>query len=184
MVAVALALESGVAPEAVQAGLATSVGAPGRLELVALPDANGPRVYVDYAHTPDAVARALEVLRPNTAGRLIVLLGCGGDRDRAKRPLMGAAASEGSDIFWATSDNPRSEDPGAIVDEMIAPLERGSSLRREVDRGRAIAQAITEANEEDVVLIAGKGHEKTQTIGDQVIDFDDCEHARQALLAR
>lgn len=184
LVAAALALETGIDPEAVRAGLATSAGAPGRLERVEVSGVEGPRVYVDYAHTPDAVERALQVLRRDAPAKLIVLLGCGGDRDRAKRPLMGAAAHAGSDLFWATSDNPRSEDPGHIVDEMIAGLPRDASLRREVDRARAIATAIAEAEPHDCILIAGKGHETTQTIGSQIIEFDDREHARRALAGR
>jgi UDP-N-acetylmuramoyl-L-alanyl-D-glutamate--2,6-diaminopimelate ligase len=184
MVAAALALESGLSEDAVRAGLSRSIGAPGRLELVQVRGIEGPRVYVDYAHTPDAVGRALEVLRRDTRGRLIVLLGCGGDRDRAKRPLMGAAAERASDVFWASSDNPRTEDPAAIVDEMIAGLPKGPHLRREVDRARAIKAAIAEACPEDVILIAGKGHEAVQLVGDQKIEFDDREHARRALADR
>lgn len=184
MVAATLALESGVPERAVAKGLSVSVGAPGRLELVELDAKLGPRVYVDYAHTPDAVGRALQVLRPTVKGRLIVLLGCGGDRDKDKRPLMGEAAFAGSDVFWATSDNPRSEDPGQIVDQMIAPLPRGARVRRQVDRAQAIADAIADADADDLILIAGKGHEAVQITAKGKVAFDDREHARRALNAR
>ena len=144
-----------------------------------------PRVYVDYAHTPDAVERALEALRPSTPGRLILVLGCGGDRDPGKRPLMGAIASRGAELFVATSDNPRTEDPEAILDQLLAGATEGEATRiREVDRAKAIALAIAEAGPDDVVLIAGKGHEDYQILGTTKIHFDDREHARAALSLR
>lgn len=150
-------------------GLAALARVPGRLE--AVPNEGGARVFVDYAHTPDALARVLGVLRPLTPGRLITVFGCGGDRDRLKRPLMGAAASAGSDLVVLTSDNPRSEDPVAILADIV-PGVRGPHLV-EVDREAAIGFALSRAREGDCVLIAGKGHETTQTIGGSVLPFDD-----------
>lgn len=172
--------------EQIAAALAEARGAPGRLEPVRVPGVPGPAVYVDYAHTPDAVERALEALRPSVpaGGKLIVVLGCGGDRDPHKRPLMGEAASRFADRFYATSDNPRTEDPEAIVEQMIAGVVAGSQLVREVDRAAAIARAIAEASTQDIVLIAGKGHEDYQILGTQKIHFDDREQAQQALRAR
>lgn len=190
MVAAALALHAGVPVAAIERGLAQSGGAPGRLERVGIEGslAGGPVVYVDYAHTPDAVARTLAVLRPHTTGKLRIVLGCGGDRDAGKRPLMGRAASQGADVFYATSDNPRTEDPVAIVDDMVAGAlaqEAGGAERFTiVDRAQAIARAIADAAPDDTVLIAGKGHEDYQILGTDKIDFDDREHARAALAAR
>jgi UDP-N-acetylmuramoyl-L-alanyl-D-glutamate--2,6-diaminopimelate ligase len=185
LVTIGLALGLDIPLEAIAAGLASSRGAPGRLEAVRVGDRPGPRVYVDYAHTPDAVERSIEALRPSTKGRLIIVLGCGGDRDPGKRPQMGAIASRGADVFVATSDNPRTEDPEAIVDQMLAGASSdGATLIREVDRGRAIAIAIDRAQADDVVLIAGKGHEDYQILGTTKIHFDDREHAEQALRAR
>ena len=140
---------------------------------------------VDYAHTPDAAARALEAVRPLCKGRLHVLLGCGGDRDPSKRPLMGRAAAEGADVFWATSDNPRTEDPASIVDTMLTGVapECSTTVHRVVDRADAIAQAVADAGPNDLVLIAGKGHEDYQVLGTEKIHFDDCEHAEAALRA-
>ncbi len=188
LVTIGLALGLGVPLDAIARGLSSSRGAPGRLERVHVPELAGPAVYVDYAHTPDAVERALEALRPSTRGRLIIVLGCGGDRDPGKRPIMGAIASRGADVFVATSDNPRTEDPGAIVDQMLAGVrpesQAGAKLIREVDRGKAIVLAISEAGEDDVVLIAGKGHEDYQILGTTKIHFDDREHAEQALRAK
>lgn len=173
----------------IAAALAQTPGAPGRLERVRVEGSEGPTVYVDYAHTPDAVARALEALRPSVppGATLSVVLGCGGDRDASKRPLMGEVASRGAERFYATSDNPRSEDPAAIVDQMIAgtvPSPTGATLIREVDRGAAIARAIAEASTQDIVLIAGKGHEDYQILATGKIHFDDREHALQALRRR
>jgi UDP-N-acetylmuramoyl-L-alanyl-D-glutamate--2,6-diaminopimelate ligase len=184
LVTTGLALGLGVELDAIAAALSKSRGAPGRLERVAVETAAGPAVFVDYAHTPDAVARAIEALRPTCRGRLIVLLGCGGDRDQKKRPLMGRAASEGGDLFYATSDNPRTEDPAFIVDQMLEGVGAGAQVVREVDRSRAIAQAIAEADERDTVLIAGKGHEDYQILGTEKIHFDDREHAAAALRTR
>lgn len=186
MVALGLGLGLGVGPEVMAEALAGATGAPGRLERVTAEGVRGPAVLVDYAHTPDAVARAIGAVRPVCRGRLVVILGCGGDRDPLKRPIMGRVAAEGADRLWATSDNPRTEDPDAIVDMMLAgvPLERRGLVVRQVDRASAIAGAIAEAEDDDVVLVAGKGHEDYQVLGTQKIHFDDREHAHAALLRR
>lgn len=186
LVAVGLALGLGMPFSKVAAAVERVTAPPGRLERVQVPGVAGPRVYVDYAHTPDAVARVLGAVRPHVAGRLFVVLGCGGDRDAGKRPVMGQVAAEGADRLYATSDNPRTEDPERILDAMVAgvsPHRRAAVVRR-VDRGRAIAEAIADANEEDTVLVLGKGHETTQDLGDRVVPFDDREHARAALARR
>ena len=150
-------------------------GVRGRLELAArLP--NGAAVYVDYAHTPDALERLLTALRPHTTGRLHVVFGAGGDRDRGKRPLMGAAAARLADVAIVTDDNPRSEDPAAIRAAVLAACPGG----REVgDRARAIAEALNGLGAGDVLAVAGKGHEQGQTIGDTVIPFDDVDVVRR-----
>ena len=150
---------------------------PGRFELVS---AKGPVVIVDYAHTPDGLQRLLETTRTLATGRLITVFGCGGERDRAKRPIMGRIASSLSDMVIVTSDNPRHEDPAAIIDEILSGVETSNVLRHD-DRRSAIALALSEARTDDVVIIAGKGHEATQTIGDEVVAFDDREIARELL---
>ncbi len=186
LVTVGLALGLGIEIPAIERGLATSVGAPGRLERVEPPTGSegsdaGPAVFVDYAHTPDAVARSIAALRASTRGRLIVVLGCGGDRDRQKRPQMGEAASRGADLFVATSDNPRTEDPDGIMDDMLAGVVEGANVEREVDRAKAIALAVAAAGPGDTVLIAGKGHEDYQVLGTTKIHFDDREQVLAAL---
>ena len=155
--------------------LASLRGVRGRLELAArLP--NGATVYVDYAHTPDALERLLTALRPHTSGRLHVVFGAGGDRDRGKRPLMGAAAARFADVAIVTDDNPRSEDPAAIRAAVLAACPGG----REVgDRERAIAEALDGLGAGDVLAVAGKGHEQGQTIGDAVVPFDDVSVVRR-----
>jgi UDP-N-acetylmuramoyl-L-alanyl-D-glutamate--2,6-diaminopimelate ligase len=155
-------------------------GVPGRLERVG--PARDFGVVVDYAHTPDALERALAACREHAAGRVLVVFGCGGERDRGKRPLMGAAAARGADRAWVTNDNPRGEDPAAIAAEIVAGDPAGR-LHVELDRRAAIAAALDDARAGDLVLIAGKGHETTQTIGREVLPFDDRVVAR-ALLAR
>ena len=147
----------------------------GRLERAAIGKAGAP-IYVDYAHTPDALDAAIAALRPHTSGRLIVVFGAGGDRDRGKRPEMGRIAAEQADIAIVTDDNPRSEDAAAIRAEVLA----GASGAREIgDRRSAIAAAIAEAGADDIVLIAGKGHEQGQIVGDLVLPFDDVQVARE-----
>ncbi len=181
MIAAGMALASGVDRPAIEEGLNRAV-VPGRLEHVTS-DAGSPRVYVDYAHSPDAIARALAVLRPSNPKTLWIVAGCGGDRDRGKRPQMAAAALRGADRLVATSDNPRHEPPEAILDDMLAGCQ-DRRVTRIVERREAIAYAIANADRDDVVLIAGKGHETTQTIGDEVLPFDDRVEALAALKRR
>ena len=155
--------------------LAALRGVRGRLELAArLP--NGAAVYVDYAHTPDALERLLIALRPHTAGRLHVVFGAGGDRDRGKRPLMGAAAARLADLAIVTDDNPRSEDPAAIRAAVLSACPGGRAIG---DRARAIAEALNSLGSGDVLAVAGKGHEQGQTIGDTVLPFDDVQVVRR-----
>ena len=171
-----LGIDSGV----VVRGLAGSAGVPGRLERV---DRGQPfQVVVDYAHTPDALQKALAAAREHAAGRLLLVFGCGGDRDQAKRPAMGRAAADGADQVWVTSDNPRGEDPAAIARQIVSGMESKTG-RVELDRRAAIAEALAAARPGDLVLIAGKGHEVTQTIGDRVLPFDDREVAGELLEA-
>jgi UDP-N-acetylmuramoyl-L-alanyl-D-glutamate--2,6-diaminopimelate ligase len=138
---------------------------------------------VDYAHTPDAVATALAALRSATRGRLITVLGCGGDRDPGKRPAMGAAAAVGSDLLVVTDDNPRSEDPAAIRAAMVAgvPADRRGSVEVVGDRRAAIARAVELARPGDTVLVAGKGHESGQEVAGTVTPFDDRAVLREVL---
>src|SRR5207249_3086532 len=162
--AYAAARALGIAPEEAARGLAGTTGVPGRLERV---DPGQPfAVVVDYAHTPDALARALAAMREHFARRVLLVFGCGGDRDRAKRPVMGKLAAEAADLAWITNDNPRGEDPAAIAAEIQGGDPHGR-LRVELDRRAAIAAALGAAHDGDVVLVAGKGHEATQTIGER-----------------
>ncbi|HWI87534.1 MAG TPA: UDP-N-acetylmuramoyl-L-alanyl-D-glutamate--2,6-diaminopimelate ligase [Sphingomonas sp.] len=147
----------------------------GRLERAAISRAGAP-IYVDYAHTPDGLGAAIEALRPHTSGKLIVLLGAGGDRDRGKRPLMGEIAARLADSVIVTDDNPRSEDPALIRREVIAGAPGATEI---AGRREAIAAAIAEAGERDIVLLAGKGHEQGQIVGDRILPFDDVEVARE-----
>lgn len=150
-------------------------GVPGRMQRAA--SLRGAGVYVDYAHTPDAVATALAAIRPHAAGRVIAIIGAGGDRDRMKRPLMGKAAAAGADLVIVTDDNPRSEDPAAIRREVLA----GCPGAREIgDRAEAIAAGVSMLRGGDVLLIAGKGHETGQIIAGVTHPFDDAEEARRA----
>jgi UDP-N-acetylmuramoyl-L-alanyl-D-glutamate--2,6-diaminopimelate ligase len=176
----ALAVGMGVAADlpvdAIASGLSGVVGVPGRLERV--PNDRGVLCVVDYAHTPDALERAIEAVRPFVRGKLIVVFGCGGDRDRAKRPLMGKVAASGAELTIATSDNPRTEDPDAIIDMIIPGLEAGRGRwERERDRRAAIGLATATAQAGDVLLIAGKGHEDYQIVGTTKTHFDDREEA-------
>jgi UDP-N-acetylmuramoyl-L-alanyl-D-glutamate--2,6-diaminopimelate ligase len=147
----------------------------GRLERAVITRAGAP-VYVDYAHTPDAIEAAVEALRPHAKDRLIIVLGAGGDRDVGKRPEMGAVAARLCDLVIVTDDNPRSEDPAAI---RAAILEGAPGAREVAGRREAIAAAIAEAGADDIVLLAGKGHEQGQIVGDQVLPFDDVAVARE-----
>ena len=188
--AVGLALE--FKPEQIQRAVAGLRGVPGRLERVP-GQPGGPTVLVDYAHSDQALATVLAALRPLTPGRLICVFGAGGDRDQGKRPLMGQAVGAGADLAVLTSDNPRSEDPQAILDmiepgllaagaqRVRDPFSPGPAYLREPDRAAAIELAIAAAGEGDVVLIAGKGHEDYQIVGKQRRHFDDREHAAAAL---
>jgi UDP-N-acetylmuramoyl-L-alanyl-D-glutamate--2,6-diaminopimelate ligase len=175
--------------DAIERGVQALPGVPGRFQIVSS-DKDGVTVVVDYAHTDDALRNLLETARPLASGRLITVFGCGGDRDRTKRPLMGAVAGRLSDLIIVTSDNPRSEDPQKIIEEIqrgITPDTRrdsGQRLLPIVDRLEAIGTAIELARSGDVVLVAGKGHEKYQVIGDQVYSFDDVAVAREALMRR
>ncbi|MFN7922109.1 MAG: UDP-N-acetylmuramoyl-L-alanyl-D-glutamate--2,6-diaminopimelate ligase [Bryobacteraceae bacterium] len=173
-------LSYGLDPAVVARGIAARSAVAGRFERV---DEGQPfLVAVDYAHTDDALRRTIQVARSLATGRVITLFGCGGDRDRAKRPLMGRAAGEDSDYVVLTSDNPRSEDPAAIIADALGGLEpTGRAHAVEADRERAIHAAIAEARSGDVVLLAGKGHEDYQVLKDRTIHFDDREIARAAL---
>jgi UDP-N-acetylmuramoyl-L-alanyl-D-glutamate--2,6-diaminopimelate ligase len=152
-------------------------GVPGRFEPV---DAGQPfTVLVDYAHTPDSLANVLEAARRIAAGSVICVFGCGGDRDRAKRPLMGAVARRLADRAIVTNDNPRSEDPAAIAEQITGGIE----MEVELDRRLAIARAVEAARAGDVVVIAGKGHEQGQQFADRTLPFDDRVAAREALEA-
>jgi UDP-N-acetylmuramoyl-L-alanyl-D-glutamate--2,6-diaminopimelate ligase len=155
---------------------------PGRFE--AVPNDAGISILVDYAHTPDALEKLLDAVRPLTEGRVITVFGCGGDRDRTKRPKMAKAASKRSDVTVVTSDNPRTEDPQAILDEVLTGIVPGRESVDIIDRREAIAHAVKIAQPGDVVVIAGKGHENYQIIGRTKYPMDDRELAREALAAR
>ncbi len=177
LVAAGLAMATGFEPGQVLPCLQDLEGASGRLELVGRA-ANGAGVFVDYAHTPDALANALDALRPYAEGRLVTVFGCGGDRDRGKRPQMGRIAAERADVAYVTDDNPRTEDPAAIRAEIMAATPGGIEIG---DRAEAIERAIEDLAAGDVLLVAGKGHETGQTIGTETIPFSDQGVVRSAL---
>jgi UDP-N-acetylmuramoyl-L-alanyl-D-glutamate--2,6-diaminopimelate ligase len=187
---VAVAVGLGLPASAIEAGIARLERVPGRFQVVSSAS-DDVRVVVDYAHTDDALKNLLETARPLTQGRLITVFGCGGDRDRTKRPLMGAVAARLSDYVVLTSDNPRSEDPARIIVEILrglapspepgAPARPGTPHTAEPDRRKAIDLAIRTALPGDLVIIAGKGHEKYQVIGGRTLPFDDVDIARTAL---
>jgi UDP-N-acetylmuramoyl-L-alanyl-D-glutamate--2,6-diaminopimelate ligase len=191
--AAATAWALGVDDEAIAAGIAATAPPPGRVERLAGP---GFTVVVDYAHTPDALERLLDAMRPLTPGALITVFGCGGDRDRRKRPVMGEAAARRSDVVILTSDNPRTEDPAGILADVepgirkggLAPLAgstaAGRGYRVEPDRPRAIDLAIDLARPGDLVVVAGKGHEDYQIVGAVKHHLDDREEVRRALARR
>ncbi len=180
MTAAGLALAIGADVDAIVAGLLSVRNIPGRLQRV--PCESPADVFVDYAHTDDALRNVLSVLKPLTQRRLIVVFGCGGDRDRTKRPRMAQAVAEFADAILVTSDNPRTEDPQAIINEIVTGFDAAARRRVvvEPDRAHAIVAALTAAGAGDVVLLAGKGHETYQIIGQQRIHFDDVEVAIQA----
>jgi UDP-N-acetylmuramoyl-L-alanyl-D-glutamate--2,6-diaminopimelate ligase len=178
LAALGVVISLGVDLEEALGALVDFSGVPGRLERVSKPDQ--PAVFVDYAHTDDALDRVLSTLRPLIRGRLIVVFGCGGDRDRIKRPLMAKVAARWADRIYLTSDNPRSEDPQQIANDTVPGF--GASPHHVIlDRQQAIDRAIADADLGDIVVIAGKGHEDYQVIGDRRIEFDDREMARDSL---
>jgi len=196
--AAGMALGAGIGAAAIAAGISGLAGVPGRLQRIA--NRRGVLCVVDYAHTPDALERAIAALRPlvdRRAGRMLVVFGCGGDRDPTKRPLMGEVVARDADLAIATSDNPRTEDPAAILDMVVAGVRRqpipelaagelGSASRgyhREVDRRAAIGLAVAASRAGDVLLIAGKGHEDYQILGTTKVHFDDREEAAAAFAA-
>ena len=181
LVAAGLALASGGAPDAVFKALEHLQGVPGRLEFIGRhKDAS---IFVDYAHKPDALEKVLTTLRPLTTGRLIAVFGCGGDRDKGKRSIMGEVAGRLADVVIVTDDNPRTEDAALIRREILAglPAKSDTSLREIGDRGTAIAEGVAMLAPGDVLLIAGKGHETGQIVGDRVLSFSDQQSVRAAL---
>ena len=178
LIAVAMAAKSGVDPVSIAQIIPQLTGAPGRLEQI--PNSKNILAIVDYAHTPDAVARVLKAIKSQNR-KVIGVLGCGGDRDKSKRPLMGEALVEGSDISIFTSDNPRSENPESIINEMLGAIELGETRLKIVDRREAIATAVTIAEPGDCLIILGKGHEIGQEIAGVKLPFDDREELRLAI---
>jgi len=177
--AAGLVIAAGAQPADVLTALSGLTGVRGRMQLAATRK-NGAAVYVDYAHTPDAIATALKALRPHVMGRLIVVFGAGGDRDRAKRPLMGAAAAANADLCYVTDDNPRSEDPATIRAAVLAECPGATEVG---DRAEAILRGVDALLPGDALLVAGKGHESGQTIAGHVYPFDDVEQASVAVAA-
>jgi UDP-N-acetylmuramoyl-L-alanyl-D-glutamate--2,6-diaminopimelate ligase len=196
LVACGVAVAVGASAEAIATGVTSCPQVPGRVEQIETDAPDLPTVLVDYAHTPDAVEKLVRTLRPLSRGRLITVFGCGGDRDRTKRPMMAEAVARWSDRIIATSDNPRTEDPERI----LADVEQGLSKRRRVapealaeteggysvlvDRRRAIQVAVEIAHPEDTIVIAGKGHEDYQIVGRDKLPFSDPDEARRALARR
>lgn len=195
--AAGVGISLGIAPDTIGRGIDDVSAVPGRLEVIK--NASGRFVYVDYAHTPDALENALTTLRALTQKRIVTVFGCGGDRDNAKRPLMGQIAARLSDLSIVTSDNPRTEDPDRIIDQVVAGISNMDCrpyAKKEIlnqwsdkgygvipDRAEAISLGIRAAKKGDAVLIAGKGHETYQILRDKTISFDDREQARKALSA-
>ncbi|MGB0749439.1 MAG: UDP-N-acetylmuramoyl-L-alanyl-D-glutamate--2,6-diaminopimelate ligase [Magnetospiraceae bacterium] len=179
LAAMGLVLAGGAPVADVLAALPMLSGVPGRMEHIATTSYSA-AVYVDYAHTPDALQTALNALRPHARGRLLVVFGAGGDRDRGKRPLMGAVAAKAADRVFVTDDNPRSEDPARIRAEILAACPGAEEIG---DRGAAITRALAGLSEGDLLLVAGKGHETGQIVGDTVLPFDDRDYIRTVLAA-
>ncbi|MBV0890699.1 UDP-N-acetylmuramoyl-L-alanyl-D-glutamate--2,6-diaminopimelate ligase [Paracoccus sp. Z118] len=180
LAAAGLAIAAGDTPGRVLAALPNLTTVRGRMELAAIRE-NGAAVFVDYAHKPGAVVAALQSLRPHVMGRIIVVIGAGGDRDKGKRPLMGQAAREHADVVYVTDDNPRTEDPAAIRAEVMAGA--GPDATEVPDRAEAILRAVDALQPGDALLIAGKGHETGQIVGSDVFPFDDAEQASVAVAA-
>ena len=179
LASMAAVLSLGVPVERVQSAVERLIPPPGRLE--PFTGANGVRVVVDYAHTADALNNALAALRPHVTGRLICVFGCGGDRDAGKRPEMGREAEQAADVVFVTDDNPRSEDPDRITDQILEGMSEPDQVSVIHDRAEAIRQAIAMAEAGDIVLIAGKGHEAWQETATQRLPFSDAEQVRHAL---
>ena len=200
LVASGVARALGIDSDLIARGIAVCPQVPGRMERIKGPGRDQPTVLVDYAHTPDAVEKLLRAVRPLCKGRLIAVFGCGGDRDRAKRPLMAEAVARNADLAIATSDNPRTEDPNLILADVEAGLKDLERVEADalfssdsgltgryavlVDRRQAIKLALAEATASDTVVLAGKGHEDYQIIGHEKFPFDDRDEARRALLER
>jgi UDP-N-acetylmuramoyl-L-alanyl-D-glutamate--2,6-diaminopimelate ligase len=195
LLAAEAALALGVDPEEVARGLGRLSPVPGRLQVIAARNAATEvsggvppfTVLVDYAHTPAGLEVVLAEARYLSAGRVVTVFGCGGNRDRAKRPLMGRVAASLSDVAYVTSDNPRDEDPEAIIEDVLAGIPGGRGNERvvvEPDRGVAIRLALDDARPGDVVVVAGKGHETYQEIAGERLAFDDAVEIRRALSAR
>ncbi|MGB8273822.1 MAG: UDP-N-acetylmuramoyl-L-alanyl-D-glutamate--2,6-diaminopimelate ligase [Alphaproteobacteria bacterium] len=182
--ALGLVIATGGDAEEAVAALGTLSGAPGRMQLVATTK-NGASVFVDYAHTPDALENVLAALRPHAQERLIVVFGCGGDRDKGKRPLMGELAARLADLAVVTDDNPRTENAAHIRREVLAGMVGSAGKVREIgDRGQAIRTAVAELGPGDLLVVAGKGHERGQIVGSETLPFDDAEVARSAVSER
>lgn len=182
LIAAGLCIGTGADPQEVFDTMPMLQTVRGRMQFAARRD-NGAAVFVDYAHTPDALSTALRAVRPHVLGRLIVVFGAGGDRDRGKRPLMGKAAVEHADVVFVTDDNPRSEDPDLIRNEIIRGITARGDVTEVGDRAEAILRAVDALGPGDTLLIAGKGHETGQIIGDAVLPFDDVEQASVAVAA-
>ena len=179
LASVASAISLGFELDVIKAGIEDAPVVPGRLETV--PCKRGFKVVVDYAHTPHALETVLHSLKNLVKGRILLVFGCGGDRDKEKRPMMGKIANENSNIFWITNDNPRSEDPLSIIEDIKAGIKPGRTFYIQTNRKKAIEEAIAEAKSGDLVLIAGKGHERYQIIKDTKKPFDDREVVKEIL---
>lgn len=182
LASVAVVVNLGISLDTIIASLPSFQGVPGRMERVQVTPQQDITVIVDYAHTPDSLENLLKASRPFISGNMICVFGCGGDRDRTKRPIMGKIAAELSDIAVVTSDNPRTENPQQILDDILTGIPNDSTYIVEGDRALAIEKAIKMAKSGDGVLIAGKGHEDYQILGTEKIHFDDREEARKALM--
>jgi UDP-N-acetylmuramoyl-L-alanyl-D-glutamate--2,6-diaminopimelate ligase len=177
LVAAGLAMSTGVPAKVAMAALEKLQGASGRLELVGHTH-DGALAYIDYAHKPDALENVLNSVRPFTTGRVVVVFGCGGDRDKGKRPIMGEIACRLADVVIVTDDNPRSEDPATIRAEIMAAATCATEI---ADRSLAISKAVAMLKAGDTLIVAGKGHEEGQTIGSVTLPFSDHAEVREAL---